>query len=177
MELVRIQSSDDRFFSDSMEIYKYSFPIEETRTYEDHLDAMNDDMFHYDMIVENNNLIGFMAYWVIDDLIYLEHFAIDKNKRGMNYGKKSLSLLKNMGKKIILEIEEPVDQITNRRRRFYESQGFTMNTFNHIPLSYRAGNPQGKLLIMTYPNTISEYDYDKFKKIQDKRIMSYTEKL
>lgn len=175
MNLVRINDPKCELFIKTMKIYKDSFPVEETRRYNDHINALKDEAFHHDAIMVNEKLVGFMTYWEVNDSVYLEHFAIDEILRGKSYGTKALNMLKEKWGKIILEIEKPVDLITNRRKAFYENECFILNDHNHEPLAYRYGNPQGLLLIMSYPKILSIDEYNSFKEFQDNRIMIYIE--
>ena len=56
--------------------------------------------------------------------------------RNKQYGRKVLSLLGGKQKTLILEIDPPVDNISKRRKGFYERCGFIENSFQHIPVSY-----------------------------------------
>lgn len=56
--------------------------------------------------------------------------------RNKQYGQKTLSLLAKQGKTLILEIDPPKDDISKRRKGFYERCGFTENFFTHIHPPY-----------------------------------------
>lgn len=80
----------------------------------------------------------------------IEHFCILPEMRNKQYGQKALALLAKQGKTLILEIDPPKDDISKRRKGFYERCGFTENLFTHIHPSYHKENGGHHLVIMKY---------------------------
>lgn len=75
-------------------------------------------------IVDNNKFIG-MSYIVnCDDSSYLMFFAIKRELRNKNYGSKILKDLNLKCKTMFLSIEEPKEQLSERRKSFYLRNGF-----------------------------------------------------
>ncbi len=58
MEFVRINSSDNNYFDDVMNIYKVSFPIFEQRTIKDQMGVLKDNKYNCMAVCENNNFKG-----------------------------------------------------------------------------------------------------------------------
>ena len=73
--------------------------------------------------------------------------------RNKQYGQKTLSFLAKQGKTLILEIDPPKDDISKRRKGFYERCGFTENFFTHIHPPYHKINEGHELTIMTVSYT------------------------
>lgn len=69
---------------------------------------------------------------------------------------------RNKVKTLILEIEPPKDDISKRRKGFYERCGFTENFFTHIHPPYHKINEGHELTIMTCPKQISQEIFDTF---------------
>lgn len=87
------------------------------------------------------------------------------------YGQKVLDLLEKQGKILILEIDPPEDDISRRRKGFYERCGFTANSFTHIHPPYHEENEGHHLVIMTYPIQISQNIFDTFSYYLKNRVM------
>lgn len=66
-----------------------------------------------------------MLCWETETFIYVEHFFILPHLRGHACGSRALALLGGRGKTVILEIDPPADDVSLRRRGFYERAAFT----------------------------------------------------
>ncbi|HAG44607.1 MAG TPA: N-acetyltransferase, partial [Clostridium sp.] len=104
MEFVRINSSDNNYFDDVMNIYKASFPIFEQRTIKDQMDVLKDDKYNCMAVCESNKLVGILLYWDLDNCKYIEHLAISPSIRGKNYGSRILKEFCENNETIVLEI-------------------------------------------------------------------------
>lgn len=175
MEFVRINSSDNNYFDDVMNIYKVSFPIFEQRTIKDQMDVLKDDKYNCMAVCENNKLVGILLYWDLDNCKYIEHLAISPSIRGKNYGSRILKELCENNETIVLEIDPPVDDISIKRLGFYSNLGFKLQEFEHIHPPYRKEYKGHKLKIMSFNRNLSEDEYNKFNVFLKERIMKYSE--
>ena len=64
-----------------------------------------------------------------------------------------------MGKTVILEIDPPKDEVSIRRKQFYERNSFIENPYFHIHPPYHKENQGHELLIMSSPIQITEEIY------------------
>ena len=64
--------------------------------------------------------VGLVLYWETAEYLYIEHFCILPALRNHHYGQRTLELLAEFGKTLILEIDPPMDAIACRRKMFYE---------------------------------------------------------
>ena len=103
-----------------------------------------------------------MLCWETDNFIYVEHFCIEPDKRGCRYGSRALELLGAEGKTVILEIDPPVDEISIRRKGFYERAHFRANPYPHVHPAYHADCKGHELVIMSAPAPIDQAQYDAF---------------
>ena len=101
----------------------------------------------------------------------IEHFCILPEMRNKQYGQKTLALLAKQGKTLILEIDPPKDDISKRRKGFYERCGFTENSFTHIHPPYHKENEGHHLVIMTCPRQVSRDMFDTFSHYLKNRVM------
>ena len=148
MELIRLRDSRGKIFDTAMKLYEKSFPKYERRSYDAQQRAMYDEQYHFDLIYDEGEFIGEVLYWDTDSFIYIEHFCI-------------------------LEIDPPKDEISVRRRGFYERNGFKLNDFEHFAPAYTRGGSDFELKIMTYPGKISKELYDDFYEFLCAKVKMY----
>ena len=98
--------------------------------------------------------------------LYSKSFPIYEQRlpemRGRGYGAQTLSLLGERKKTVILEIDPPNDEVSVRRKAFYERAGYRANPFEHIHPPYRSEYKGHRLVVMIYPAAISENEYKNF---------------
>lgn len=170
MYFKRIFDEKDNNYQKAYDLYVSSFPINKRRSDVEQICILKKETYHFNLIMENGELIGIMLYWDLDDMIYLEHFAILKCLRCSEKESKALELLKSLNKQIILEIENPVDDITKRRYEFYEKNGFILNDVHHIQAKYHLGDEDVLLKILSFPGTVDKIKYLNFYNYMTKEI-------
>lgn len=164
----RIKTMDDPHFQAAHHIYTTSFPVHEQRNTEDIPAALELEEFHYDVFLapEDDSLLAILCYWMTDEFIYLEHFAVNPEKRNGGLGKIILDTLKSKGKgklPVILEIDPPEDEISIRRLGFYQRSGFASNEqFDYIHPPYDPSGFPYPLLVMSFPHKLEKPLYRKF---------------
>lgn len=152
IEIKSITTSHEHY-AYTEELMQTAFPSEERRDnslqreFTDH-----HPLFISNLISEKGTPVGLITYWDLDTFYYIEHFAIDTQIRNRGYGKSTLSLLKGfLHKPIVLEVEVPNDELTRKRIRFYQSQGFHLHeTFPYLQPPYRKEEDWLPLKLMTY---------------------------
>ena len=103
-----------------------------------------------------------ILWWETEEFIYIEHFCILPEMRGKKYGQKALELLGGERKTVILEIDPPIDDVSVRRKRFYERSGYQANRFAHVHPPYKKGFKGHDLVVMSSPDQLSEAEYRAF---------------
>ena len=158
--MIRFIDVNEKTFDKVYDKMKAAFPYEERRDYFDEKECFKNERFKLLEIYDNEIDVGFTALWIFDSFIFIEHIAIDENKRGKGYGSKAIGFIKETYKKpLILEAEAPETEQQIKRIRFYEQLGFKVNSYNYIQPSYH--NAEGvPLMILSFPEFINE---DKFK--------------
>ena len=106
--------------------------------------------------------VGLVLYWESATFLYVEHFRILPELRNRHHGQRILAELSRQGKIIILEIDPPMDEISMRRRGFYERCGLAGNPYSHVRPPYHKGNCGHKLVVMSCPGKIMQKEYDTF---------------
>lgn len=147
MKFERIGASHP-LFEASFTLYEASFPANERRTREDHLRAMQDAEFFPLGAVEDGTLMADVFLWETENFVYLEHFAVRPDLRGHGTGSAIVRKLLETDKPFILEIEPPENELTCRRKRFYERNGLCAQPYDHVQLPFQGGGPIVPLVIM-----------------------------
>lgn len=163
MEQIRIENILDTYFKEAWDLYENSFPLEERRLIDSQEKIFKNINYNFDIIIKEEKLIGFLSWWEFDNLRYIEYFATAKHIRNKGFGKLIIEkFIKRSQKPILLEVELPKSAIQQRRITFYERLGFQLNThFYEVPPIHE-GFSALKLLIMSFPNPISENDLRNF---------------
>ena len=170
MKLERLSSSNAHLFDRAFKLYQSSFPVEERRDDPEQQRVLKKEDYHFDLIMIDDNFVGVMLYWETENFVFLEHFTTLPELRGRGYGKGALDLLKEKNKIILLEIEPPIDDITNRRYGFYKRNGFIMNPYYHIQAKYHLGDEDLELKILTYPRLMEKDEYRAFYEYMTREI-------
>lgn len=162
MHFERLTDSHDPRYKAAIALYQQSFPRHEQREGASQAAILTHPAYRFDLIYDSNDCVGLMLDWKTDDFIYVEHFCIEPNRHGHRYGSRALELLSAKGKTIILEIDPPVDEISIRRKGFYERAGFHANPYPHVHPAYHADCKGHDLMIMSAPAPIDQAQYDAF---------------
>lgn len=160
MEVHRITQSNAPLYQKAIDLYKISFPAHEQREKPSQLHILQQDAYHFDIICDNGEFVGEILYWDIGEAFYIEHFCILPSRRNKHYGQKILKTYQKTP--LILEIDPPVDEISIRRKGFYERCGFVANPYSHIHPAYHRGNKGHELVIMSSPEMLDLAEYEHF---------------
>lgn len=128
-----------------------AFPESERRPVEkQRFNIENKDMFHCYLFIENNETpIGFITIWKFTDFYYAEHLAVDPALRNGGYGSRVMqTLLRELKKPLILEVETPEDEMSKRRIGFYQRQGFEICDTGYVQPPYRKGGESLPMYLM-----------------------------
>lgn len=173
MRLERVTNTEHPSYQRALEGYRISFPLHEQREAVSQKKILSDPDYHFNLIYAGNTFVGLLLCWETEHFIYIEHLCILPEARNQHYGKKTLELLKKQGgKTIILEIDPPVDQISIRRKGFYERCGFLENPYPHVHPPYHQDCQGHALVIMSFPDKLTPAEYDRFAHYLKYRVMA-----
>lgn len=167
MEL-RFLTPDSPFLEQARQLYIQAFPACERRDRENMLPE--NARFRPAVLCEGQAFCGILFFWEGPDLLFLEHFAVQPQRRNGGLGAQALALLKELGKPIVLEIEPPQDALTRRRKGFYERNGFLENPWPHIQPKYRSGDAGLPLALLSYPQALTEGDWRRFEAFLEENV-------
>lgn len=162
MKLKNIRSIEHPMYSKALRLYKASFPFHEQREALSQERILSCQEYNFGLIYDEDVFVGLALYWETESFVYIEHLCILPEMRNRQYGQRLLAAMTEKKKTIILEVDPPVDEISRRRKSFYERCGFVENHFPHIHPPYHRRNKGHELVIMSCPEGLSQKDYDSF---------------
>ena len=153
------------------EIFKYSFPEDERRSFEEQKKLLKNPLYNFNTIYDCDLFIGFVAFWSFNDFIFIEHLAVDKNFRGKGYGGKIVKdIISRYDKIIILEVEKPMTSEAVRRISFYKNLGFHLNKYDYLQPALSENKNSVPLFLMSYPKNINKEDFITIKTLLYKTV-------
>ena len=165
IQFTDLSQSDHPHFA--KDLFESAFPDEERPPFGE-LKNRNKDKFHF-LVATNENddgdePVGILTYWTFDDLVYVEHFAIDEDLRNQGLGKAVfLNFLSQQTDQVVLEVEHPHDEVSDHRVEFYSSMGLFINPQDYLQPSYHGDQVTVPMIIMSK----YELDDDEFEEIRD----------
>lgn len=172
MEMIRIDSTEHPLYAAFKEVYTGSFPVFEQRTEAQQRAAFKDAAYRLTAYTENGTLTGFIAYWIFEDYMYIEHFAMSPALRGNGYGSRALNdFISGNPRTVLLEIDPVTDAVSAARLRFYERCGFCTNEYRHIHPPYREGYAGHPLVVLSSRRTITPHEYAQFARYLAETVM------
>ncbi len=163
--MIRFENVTDKTFPTVYEKMEAAFPIEERRSYIHQLECLKKKHFNFFEIMDGDTAVGFVSVWVFDDFVFVEHLAIDEDKRSGGYGSKTVEKIKEAyNPPVILEAEAPKTEQQIKRIRFYERLGFFVNDFYYEQPSYHGGEGV-PLKILSFPRAISQTELENFVRV------------
>lgn len=163
------------------EVYQFfeqSFILAELRPYEWLYSLFQEGKLKIYIQEQENDMVGAMIVWKLENFIYLENFAVQKDLRGQGIGGLMLEELKKMypHDTIVLEVEEGKDEISQRRIQFYQRHQWIFNPYHFIQPQLREKAEDIHLYVMTYPHAIDEQQFMKIKKDLFNKVYNKKEK-
>lgn len=154
--------------NEAWSLYESSFPHYERWGEEAFGRASADPAFITKLAVgDSDELMALLYYWNYESTLYIEYIAVDPALRGQNIGTKLIEKLirENPDRKVILEIDPPEDEVSIRRRHFYERMGFVLNEHEHIHPSYVSGEGAypHRLVLMSHGGIMTEGEFSEFR--------------
>lgn len=151
MKLTPVTSSLSGDYAFAEKLLIDAFPSDEYRELAQWRDfTENNPLFTLYKITDSGEDAGFISIWDFPEFRYAEHFAILPSMRNRCLGSRVLEYLDRMSDKpIVLEVEEPVDEITRRRVGFYERNGFRLMDGDYLQPPYKPGSASLPMRIMT----------------------------
>ncbi|MBQ8992562.1 MAG: GNAT family N-acetyltransferase, partial [Turicibacter sp.] len=92
--------------------------------------------------------------------------------RGLGIGSKLVQevLVEAGNRRLILEVEPPVDELTKRRIGFYERLGFTLNPYDHYQAPLNPTTGVVELKIMSSLGALSQDEQKAYRRILNTKV-------
>lgn len=156
MNHIRLTDTSHHLFKEAWELYEQSFPMEERRPKAWQTDILPHSSYYFELVLQEEALIGLLLWWSFEEVRYIEHFATVPVLRGRGYGKLILEAFVSRDERpVLLEVEPPQNEMQQRRIRFYEQSGFILNNHVYQQPPYHQGQQPLTLLLMSHPAAIS----------------------
>ncbi|MDH6534935.1 GNAT family N-acetyltransferase [Parabacteroides sp. 52] len=160
IKCIPITSATDPLLDRIEKTYTESFPEVERRAFKYVRDLIKEEPIFtvYALNKEEINAgedtyAGFITAWDFGSFNYIEHFAIDSVARNNGMGTEAMhAFFLTCPKPIVLEVEMPSDEMSQRRIGFYERLGFVLNNHPYQQPPYRPGESWFDMLLMSYGN-------------------------
>lgn len=94
-------------------------------------------LFYLDDPIDTQKPVGISVGWSLYDFYFVEYLAFVPELRGKHYGSRWMESLKDLHRKVVVEIEIPVSKIQLKRHHFYENLGFEVLKQDYIMPSVR----------------------------------------
>lgn len=144
------------------DILEEAFNSDERRSFDGQARLFEDS--DYDVLVDEETK-GLLAVWNFEDMRYVEHFAVEEKFRNNKLGGRFLDeYLRMDNSSVVLEVELPGEELTDRRINFYKRHGFCFNEYDYVQPPMEEGKNPVPLRIMSYPDRISE---EQFMRLRD----------
>ncbi len=166
MDFLTIKNSTHPSLEEIQKLYEDAFPLRERRDFSALLDLLVIENMELKAINDFSLIIGFLIQWEFKSFNYIEHLAIDPSQRGKNYGTKVMKkIIGNSDKILLLEVEPPHDDISNKRILFYEKLGMKVCPFTYEQPPYREDEKSFPMLIMSFPIELKRSAFEEFTSI------------
>ena len=171
----RINSVDDRFFSNLFNLYTLAFPPLERRTWAGLEYELNyEKRFNANALIQYDMFVGLFNYWSFDRFNYIEHVAITPKLRSMGNGSEAMNIFMEQSKlPIIVEVEMPNNMAASRLILFYERLGFSILSHNYAQPPYEGNDFLMPELIMSNDIHFANTHFEKIKETLYNKVYHY----
>lgn len=159
-------------FDEMYKIMEENFPSDEYRTYKEQKALVEKENYLVYTVEEDGKIIAFLSVWFLDGFVFAEHFAVDKRFHSRGIGTELIKrVMSSLDVPIILEIElENSSDMAKRRAGFYKRLGFNINKYEYSQPSYGEGKSAIPMHLVSYPESLSEDEFKKYKNVIYKEI-------
>lgn len=158
---------DSKYYLQSKQLYEKSFPENERGDFDKLL--THPDNSHALAYIEDDEYVGFVVLFVVNDLAHIVYFAICDEKRDHGYGSKILQLLNKeyADYRIFADVEKVEENVENygqrvRRQYFYKKNGYFPSG---IEYNWHGDDYQ----ILLNRGSLNEKEFDSLWKFLDKK--------
>lgn len=162
-EPITYKSKDYKEFK---RLYHASFPKSELVPMDDLIQRSHTEVIAF---YDDGNFVGFYCALLFNDILNILYLSIEENERDHGYGSKLLTLIKqsHLNKRIIVDVELPIETALNESQRLARKQFYYRNGFKDTDIKYTWKDVDYQILV--YNGKISEKEYHDFWKNLDSK--------
>lgn len=150
-----------------------SFPANERRPRLEQRALLNNPLYQLLTLSDTTpqKALALMAVWELEDIMYIEHFAVHPDLRGAGTGSQMLTNLSQQTTKMIcLEVEPPNTQMALRRIGFYRRNGFFLNEYPYLQPPMSKGQDTVGLMLMTSGKAVDAQEFKHIKSLIHRHV-------
>lgn len=149
-------------FDSAYPILKQNFPLTERRDYKGQRAILNCKDYRLFLFKKDGKVLGIAGVWVLKNVNFIEHFAVEREFQNKGIGSKILNLLsKQLTGAVCLEVEPPQNSEQERRINFYKRNGFYLNDYFYMQPEYGPKYPAIQLKIMSQKKPLTREEFVK----------------
>lgn len=158
-ELLKLEEFDQFY-----QILLNNFPTKEIKEY----NYMKDTFYagHYQVLTlkKDHQIVGIMSFYQHDDFRFIDYFAIDGALKGNGMGSKMLQYFIGLDDQmVILEVEHPENEQSERRIGFYQRNGLYLNDqFNYFVPPVRNLKHRLYFHLMSSKRELDNIEFEKY---------------
>lgn len=139
------------------ELLVEAFPVEERRDMAEMRQLLGSSSMELLTLEEGAQVRGLLMLWNLEEMVFLENFAVTPSLRGQGMGARMLEYVWDHWKKpMLLEVEPPEGEMQRRRIGFYERNGFCLNHYSYQMPCLHGDGPSLPLLLMSRPAPLTD---------------------
>ena len=169
---MKLDQMESKEFDAVYRLLEDSFPLDEYRPYEEQKALLDEPAYRiYVLRDESQQVAAMMAVWDLEEVCFIEHFAVDPALRGKGLGAFMLEKVRlHLKKPACLEAELPENEIAYRRLRFYQRNGFFVNDYPYMQPPISKGRKPVPLRILTDGRPVSQEEFEKIRSVLYRKV-------
>lgn len=150
-------------FGEMFSLMEVSFPKDEYRTRRGQERLFQRPEYQTYVVREeaSRSIKGFICVWEFEQMVFVEHFAVNPQFRNGGLGSKILKeIQERFDKPLCLEVELPETELAARRIGFYERNGFFLNRYPYKQPPLADGQHELPLYLMTSKRAVKPAEFE-----------------
>ena len=178
IEFLKIENVYDPNFEEVFHLYNAAFPSYLRRSWTGiEMLLSKKPAFHSIYVKHKKDFAGLIHYWTFDKFVFIEHFAIQPDRRNKGLGSKILKkFLSDITLPVIIETELPRNLVASKRIHFYERLGLFVTSNFYMQPPYEGSQVMMSMLIMSTDYQFTNKHFNQIKNTLYKEVYKYDQK-
>ena len=150
MKFISIAKEDIGIQQTIFQSYTTSFPEDERRDNIQFLELFSHPAVKVFSIEVGADAIGYLITWMLNDVVFIEHFEVFEAFRNKKYGSQILQDFSKMFPRLVLESEpSDLNDLAARRIAFYQRNHFEIIDTDYLQPAYSTGKNSLHLFLLS----------------------------